>query len=47
MGTDPSANVAGTVLDVSGASIAGAEVSLLHKDRTKSHTMQSGVNGEF
>jgi hypothetical protein len=46
-GTDGSANVTGTVLDVSGASVAGAEVSLMHKDGTESHTMLSGANGEF
>jgi hypothetical protein len=46
-GTDGSANVAGTVLDVSGASVAGAEVSLLHCDGTEFHKMLSGVNGEF
>lgn len=37
----------GTVLDVSGASVAGAEVSLMHKDGTELHAMLSGVNGEF
>ncbi len=45
--TDGSANVAGTVLDASGASVAGAEVSLMHEDGTELHTMLSGVNGEF
>ncbi|HXN98708.1 MAG TPA: carboxypeptidase-like regulatory domain-containing protein [Candidatus Acidoferrales bacterium] len=45
--TDGSATVAGTVLDVSGASVAGAEVSLRHKDGTELHTMLSGTNGEF
>jgi hypothetical protein len=44
--TDGSANVSGTVLDVSGASIAGAEVSLMHKG-TELHSMLSGVSGEF
>jgi hypothetical protein len=39
--------VTGTVLDVSGASVAGAEVSLMHKDGTELHAMLSGVNGEF
>jgi hypothetical protein len=38
--------VSGTVLDVSGASIAGAEVSLMHKG-TELHSMLSGVSGEF
>jgi len=47
MGTDESANVAGTVLDVSGASVAGAEVSLMHEDGTELRTMLSGANGEF
>ena len=37
----------GTVLDGSGASVAGAEVSLMHKDGTELHAMLSGVNGEF
>jgi Carboxypeptidase regulatory-like domain len=46
-GTDGSANVAGTVLDVSGASVSGAEVSLLHSDGTEFRNMLSGVNGEF
>jgi hypothetical protein len=32
---------------VSGASVAGADVSLMHKDGTELHTMLSGVNGEF
>jgi len=45
--TDQSANVAGTVLDVSGASVAGAEVSLMHEDGTELRTMLSGANGEF
>ena len=45
--TDGSASVTGTVLDVSGASVAGAEVSLMHKDGTELHAMLSGVNGEF
>jgi Carboxypeptidase regulatory-like domain len=35
------------VLDVSGASVAGAEVSLTHEDGTQSHTMVSDANGEF
>jgi Carboxypeptidase regulatory-like domain len=47
MGTDQSPNVAGTVLDVSGASVAGAEVRLMHEDGTELRTMLSGANGEF
>ena len=42
-----SASVAGAVLDASGASVSGAEVSLKHEDGTRSHTMVSGANGEF
>src|SRR5215469_4572493 len=42
-----SANVAGTVLDVSGAAVPGAEVSLIHGDGTQLHTMVSEANGEF
>jgi hypothetical protein len=36
-----SASVAGTVLDVSGATISGADVSLMHEDGTQLHTMVS------
>ena len=42
-----SANVAGTVLDVSGGSVSGAEVSLTHGDGTQPHTMVSEANGDF
>jgi Carboxypeptidase regulatory-like domain len=42
-----SASVAGTVLDVSGASISGADVSLIHGDGTQLLTMVSEANGEF
>jgi hypothetical protein len=42
-----SANVAGTVVDVSGASVSGAEVSLTHGDGTQPHTMVSEANGDF
>jgi hypothetical protein len=42
-----SANVAGTVLDVSGASVSGAEVSLTQGDGTQPHTMVSEANGDF
>ena len=41
------AGVAGIVLDVSGASVPGAQVSLMHQDGTELHTMMSGANGEF
>ena len=34
-----SASVEGTVLDVSGATVPGAEVSLTHRDGTQAHTM--------
>jgi hypothetical protein len=42
-----SASVAGTVLDVSGAAVPGAEVSLIHGDGTQLLTMVSEANGEF
>jgi hypothetical protein len=41
------ASVVGTVLDVSGSSVSGAEVSLMHEDGTQSHAMVSEANGEF
>jgi hypothetical protein len=44
---DGSANVAGTVLDASGAGVPGAEVSLAHGDGTQLRTMASEENGEF
>jgi hypothetical protein len=37
----------GTVLDGSGASVSGAEVTLLPRDGTQSHLMVSEANGEF
>jgi hypothetical protein len=40
-------SVAGTVLDVSGSSVSGAEVNLMHEDGTQLHTMVSEANGEF
>jgi hypothetical protein len=46
-GLEGSASVWGTVLDTSGASVSGAEVSLMHQDGTELHTMMSGPNGEF
>jgi hypothetical protein len=45
--TEGSASVAGSVLDISGAAIPGAEVSLSHQDGTELHTMVSGADGEF
>jgi carboxypeptidase family protein len=45
--TEESANVAGTVLDLSGATVPGANVSLMHRDGTQLHTMVSEANGEF
>jgi hypothetical protein len=44
---DESASVAGTVLDVTGAAVPGAEVSLTHEDGTQLHTMVSEAGGEF
>src|SRR5260370_10799442 len=42
-----SGSVAGTVLDVSGAAVPGANVSLIHGDGTQLLTMVSEANGEF
>jgi hypothetical protein len=42
-----SGSVVGTVLDISGASVPGAQVSLMHGDGTELHTMVSEANGEF
>jgi Carboxypeptidase regulatory-like domain len=41
------ASVAGTVLDLSGATVSGADVNLMHSDGTQSHTILSNANGEF
>jgi hypothetical protein len=41
------ASVSGTVLDVSGAAVRGAQVSLTHRDGTPLHTLMSGAHGEF
>ena len=45
--TEGSAAVAGTVLDLSGAHVPGAEVSLTHGDATQLQTIASGANSEF
>jgi Carboxypeptidase regulatory-like domain len=45
--TERSASVSGTVLDASGASVSGADVTLLPRDGTQSHRMLSEANGEF
>jgi len=45
--TEPSGSVLGTVLDESGASVSGADVTLLPRDGTQSHRMMSEANGEF
>ena len=42
-----SSTVAGTVVDASGGTISGADVSLMHEDGTQSHTMVSEADGEF
>jgi len=42
-----SASVSGVVLDVSGAAVPGAQVSLTHRDGTQLRTLNSGDNGEF
>ena len=44
---EDSASIVGTILDVSGAGIAGAEVSLTREDGTELRTMMSEVGGEF
>jgi hypothetical protein len=44
---EASASVAGTVLDVSGASVSGAEVTLLARDGAPAREMSSAANGEF
>lgn len=41
------ASVAGTVLDPSGATVSGADVSLMHSDGTQSRAMVSDADGEF
>ena len=45
--TELSASVAGTVLDVSGASVPGAEVTLLARDGKPARNLVSASNGEF
>ena len=40
-------SVTGIVLDNSGASVPGAEVSVMHEDGTELHTTMSGANGDF
>lgn len=42
-----SASVSGVVLDISGAAVPGAQVSLTHKDGTQLRMLNSGGNGEF
>jgi hypothetical protein len=41
------ASVAGTVLDLGGAAVSGADVNLMHSDGTQSRNMLSNANGEF
>jgi hypothetical protein len=41
------ASVAGTVLDLSGGTIPGADVSLMHRDGTQLHKTVSEANGAF
>jgi len=41
------ASIAGRVLDLSGASVSGAKVNLMHADGMQSHDMVSDANGEF
>ncbi len=42
-----SASISGVVLDPSGASVAGAQVSLTNNDGSQTGTLTSGTNGEF
>jgi hypothetical protein len=44
---EASANVGGTVLDVSGASVPGADVTLLPRDGTASRSMATAADGAF
>jgi carboxypeptidase family protein len=45
--TEGFASIAGTVLDLSGATVSGADVNLMHRDGTQSHIMLSEENGKF
>jgi hypothetical protein len=45
--TDGSGSVGGTVLDASGASVAGADVTLMPRDGRQAQAMASAANGEF
>jgi hypothetical protein len=47
LSAEGSASVAGTVLDISGAAVPGAEVSLTHEDGSELRMMVSDANGEF
>jgi hypothetical protein len=40
-------SVVGIVLDTSGASVPGAEVTVMHEDGTELHATVAGTNGEF
>ncbi len=45
--SEGSASVAGTVMDLSGATVSGADVRLMHRDGSQMHTMASEADGEF
>ena len=45
--SEGSASVLGIVLDVSGASVSGAQVNLMHEDGTELHTIVSEADGGF
>jgi hypothetical protein len=45
--SEGSASVLGIVLDVSGASVSGAQVNLMHQDGTELHTIVSEADGGF
>ena len=45
--SEGSASVLGIVLDVSGASVSGAQVNLMHEDGTELRTMASEADGGF
>ena len=47
LSAEGTASVSGTVLDASGASVSGAQVTLTHRDGKQLHVLTSGANGEF
>jgi hypothetical protein len=47
LATERFASVGGTVLDLSGATVSGADVNLMDREGTQRHTMLSEANGKF